>query len=135
MKVFKCEMSLFLMGVKKVARSVVLLIVLVVGLYFVANSITNFTGYFVSELNTEFESCLGNRDIILYVDNYNMMELKKLKTADYLGNIEVSGCILNKFDCAKNGIVEYPTWIIEGQKVVGDIDIFELADYANCDMV
>ena len=123
------------MGVLKVGRSVVLLIVLVVGLYFVANSITSYTGYFVSEVNSEFESCLNDRSIILYVDNYDMMELKKLQAADYLGNVEISGCILNKFDCAKKGITEYPTWIVEGQKVVGDIGVFELADMAGCDMV
>ncbi len=123
------------MGVFKVVRSVVLLIVLVVGLYFVANSITNVTGYFVSEVNSEFEGCLNDRDIVLYVDNYDMMELKELQTADFLGSVEISGCILNKFDCAKKGVSEYPTWIIEGEKVVGDISIFELADMAGCDMV
>lgn len=123
------------MGVSKVGRSVVLLIVLVVGLYFVANSITNLTGYFVSEVNSEFESCLQGKDIVLYVDNYDMMELKDLQTAEYLGSVEISGCILNKFDCAKKGISEYPTWIIEGEMVVGDIGAFELADRAGCDMV
>jgi len=123
------------MGVFKAARSLILLIVLVVGLYFAANSITNYTGFIVSDFHGGFESCLDNKDIKLYVDDYDMVKLKNLKTGEYLGNVEISGCVLNKFSCISAGIVEYPTWIIEGELVEGDIDIFTLADLAGCDMI
>jgi len=55
-----------------------------------------------------------------------------MKTSEYLGNIKISGCVLNKLICIKEGIEEYPTWIIEGKKVKGDIDILELANKAGC---
>lgn len=123
------------MGVRKALRSFVFLLVLVLALYFVANSITNYTGLIVGEVNNEFERCLSEKDIRLYVENYDMAEVKKMKTADYLGSVDVSGCVLNKIDCIQEGVAEYPTWIINGEKVVGDIDIFNLADLAECEMV
>ena len=123
------------MGVWKVGRSLLLLILLVVGLYFVANSITNYTGYIIGGDESYFESCLKGKDIVLYVENYDIVELKKMKTAEFLGSVEVSGCVLNKVDCLSESITSYPTWIIEGVKVQEDIDIFKLADLADCEMV
>jgi len=123
------------MGVKKALRSFVFLIVLVLALYFIANSITNYTGLIVGEINTEFERCLNEKDIRLYVEDYDMTKLKKFKTAEYLGSVEISGCVLNKIDCIKEGVIEYPSWVIEGESVVGDIEIYDLADLADCDMV
>ena len=63
------------------------------------------------------------------------MKLNQMQTADLLNNVEISGCVLNKIACLREGIVDYPTWIIDGEKVVGDIDVFRLADLAGCEMI
>jgi hypothetical protein len=112
-----------------------LLVVLVLVFYFVANSITSFTGFIVSELDSDFENCLQKKDIVLYVDNYDVMKLREMKTSDYLGSVKVSGCVLNKLSCIREGITVYPTWVINGEKVEGDIDLYKFADLAGCDLV
>ncbi len=119
----------------KVARSFLFLIVLVLALYFIANSITSHTGMIVENIGSHFENCLEEKDIVLYVEDYDVMELKEMQTSEFLGNVEISGCVLNRVACIREGVSEYPTWVIEGKKVVGDIDVFKLADLAGCEMV
>tara|TARA_Y100000310_G_C20604558_1_gene774829 strand:- start:1080 stop:1451 length:372 start_codon:yes stop_codon:yes gene_type:complete len=123
------------MGMKRVAISFVLLVAIVLVLYYSANLITSHTGYFISELDSEFELCLKEKDVKLYVDDYDIIKLKELQTGDYLSSVEISGCIMNKIDCIREGIFEYPAWVIDGEKVEGDISVFELADLAGCEMV
>lgn len=120
------------MVVLKALRSFILLIFLVLAFYFIAHFIGSYTGHMVLELDKDLESCLKEKDITLYIENYDMIKLKDMKTSEYLSNIKISGCVLNKLICIKEGIDEYPTWIIEGKKIKGDIDIFELADKADC---
>ncbi len=120
------------MVVLKALRSLVLLIFLVFAFYFIANFIGSYTGHMVLELDKDLESCLKEKDITLYIEDYDMIKLKDMKTSEYLSNIKISGCVLNKLICIKEGIEEYPTWIIEGKKVKGDIDILELANKAGC---
>ena len=123
------------MGVLKVLRAFAFLVVLVLALYFVANSITSHTGFIVGEVSSSFEGCLKDKDIRLYVEDYDVMKLRELKTTEFLGSVELSGCVLNKIECLKEGVIEYPTWVIEGKKIEGDIDVFRLADEAGCEMV
>lgn len=124
-----------MMGVLKAVRSLVLLVLLVVGLYVVAHSITKYTGYVVSDSSSEFDRCLKTKNISLYVEDYDIEVLQNLKAADYLVDVDISGCVLNRIDCMRDNVIDYPTWVIGDVKIVGDIDVYTLADVADCEMV
>ena len=123
------------MGISKVIRSFIILIILVLAFYYITNSITSTTGYLISDTNTEFENCLKEKDVKLFVEDYNIKKLEDLKSSEYLSYIDIVGCPLNQITCMREGITNYPTWIIEGQKAEGDIDTFRLADLAGCYLI
>jgi Sec-independent protein secretion pathway component TatC len=114
----------------KVIRTFIFLVLLVLVLYFFAKSITNYTGF--SILEDKFESCLREKDIDLYVKDFD--SLNNLKTLDYISYFEVHRC-KNRLSCMDENISEYPTWIIEDKKFIGNVDIFELADITGCEMI
>ncbi|MEK6914569.1 MAG: hypothetical protein AABW83_02855 [Nanoarchaeota archaeon] len=117
--------------IKKVLRSFILLILIVLSFYFILKSISDYTGFSISEEN-KFENCLREKDIELYVKDFN--QLKEIKTFDYLDYFKVYRC-KNRLNCINKNISEYPTWIIEGRNFLGDIDIFRLSDITNCEMI
>ena len=77
----------------KVLTSAIALIVLVVIFYFIANAITTYTGYFVTDekINkpTNFQLCLEEQDITLYINSANskktLENLTKAGALDSLG--------------------------------------------------
>ena len=115
----------------KVIRTFIFLVLLVLVLYFLAKSITNYTGFSISE-ESKFESCLREKNIDLYVLDFD--DLNNMKTSNYGNYFNIYRC-KNRLSCMNENISEYPTWIIEDKKFIGNIDIFELADITNCEMI
>jgi len=104
--------------------------------YIVTNAITKFTGYSISgELNLEedFRSCIEDKDINLYINSRDSKEtLKKIYLSDYLNNIKIINCEKNVDNCIINEINNFPTWIINGNKIEKDLSMIELEDYSGC---
>ncbi len=114
-----------------------MLTVLVVIFYFVASAITKYTGFsvVVNVEKKDFNKCLEEKEIVLYINSNNPIEtLDDFETKDFLGNVEVFNCLLNKFDCINRGIDYFPTWVIDDEKISGDISIDVLAKVSGCDV-
>ncbi len=118
---------------KSILISLLIIVVLVVGFYFVTYGVTQFTGRTVSDDSTGFEKCLMSKKLILYINTINSdIELKNTGLIDYLQYFKIQNCFINSIPCSNNNIEIFPTWIIEGKQVVGKLTVSELAEYSGC---
>ncbi len=123
---------------KKVTRNVGILIIILIILfflfYFITNIITKYTGFFIIDFDKNFETCLKEKTIILYI-NSNAPEktLSNLEIKDYLENIKIFNCLRNNEYCYNKNINYFPTWFIEGKKIEGDVSLEFLADVTECE--
>ncbi|MEK6873037.1 MAG: hypothetical protein AABW90_03425 [Nanoarchaeota archaeon] len=119
--------------IDNIGTLIILLIIFVTVFYFIASFITKYTGFFVINPDKNFETCLKEKTILVYI-NSNAPEktLENFETKDYLEYINIFNCIRNKEYCSNKKINYFPTWFIEGKTVYGDIKIEELAVIAGC---
>ncbi len=119
---------------KSILISLLILVVLVTGFYFISFGITHFTGRAVSGDTTMFEKCLMNKKLFLYINTVNSdAELKNTGLVEYLQYFKIHNCFIDNIPCIDNNIREFPTWIIEGKQVVGRLTESELAEYTLCE--
>src|SRR3989344_7275788 len=121
----------------KVLTSAIALIVLVVIFYFIANAITTYTGYFVTDekINkpTNFQLCLEEQDITLYINSANSKKtLENLELFKYLNYISIINCNINNKPCITDKVSKFPAYIINGNKIEEAINIFKLSDLSGC---
>jgi len=109
-------------------------IVLVLVFYFIANTITKFTGYVVAEpLDNEFAACLEEKDVTLYINTEDPEEiLKNSKVIEYLKNIKIMNCQRNPESCEELGIITFPTWLVNNQIIAGELSLEDLSKYSAC---
>lgn len=111
-------------------------IVLVTGFYLITNAITKYTGFFVASeaRDSDFEKCLKEQDITLYVNTENMAEsLKKSQLVDYLKDVKIMNCA--SASCSQNGVNSFPSWTINGKVINKDINFDELSEYSGCKLI
>lgn len=109
--------------------------VLLLSFYFITGAITKYTGYSVSddERHTDFENCLREQDIVLYINSKDAMEtLESIEVQDHLDDIKIFNCLRNNEYCVERDIDSFPTWTINGKVINRDINVFELADFSGC---
>ncbi len=116
------------------------LILLVAVFQFTTYSITKYTGYFLNDMifnkPSDFEVCLDNRDVTLYINSENPSKtLANINLDKYLDNIKIMNCLRDNQACLRKGVVSFPTWIIRDIKIEKDISVYELADYSGCDLI
>ena len=118
---------------KKVLIALIVLIFLVVIFYFITSIITKYTGFFVIDYNKNFQSCLKEKTIIVYI-NSNAPEktLENFEAKDYLENINIFNCLRDKEYCNNQNINYFPTWFIDDRKIEGDISLEVLAKASGC---
>ena len=122
---------------KRVFTTATALVVLVVVLYFVTDAITAHTGYFVTAdvLNepSDFETCLTEQDITLYINSGDSKTtLQGSEALVYLDYVKIVNCFNNNQPCVEAGIGLFPTWVINENKIEENINIFKLSDLSNC---
>lgn len=122
------------MKIFKTVRNLLLLIILILIFYLITYSITKYTGFIVSDFSNEFANCLSEKNIEMYLDNNYMDNLDFLNTIQYIDNIRIIDCSLNKSLCLEKGIKEYPSWLINNKKLEGNINLYELSDFSGCDI-
>src|SRR3989344_6221444 len=113
------------------------IVLLVAFFYFVTSTITKTTGYFVSDdtINklTDFEACLNEQDINLYINSADSDKtLREIDAVEYLDYAKIMNCYDDNKDCVANRVMTFPTWIINNKKVEKDISVFELSDNSGC---
>jgi hypothetical protein len=117
-----------------ILTTLIVLTLLLFSFYFIANTITKYTGHIVMEKESEVE-CLENNSIELFINSPNPInDMEELKIKKYLGNVKVSNCLTNSKLCEKNNIGSYPTWIINNKKVLGDITPEYFAKTTGCEL-
>jgi hypothetical protein len=111
-------------------------IVLVLGFFFITDSITKHTGFSISESKEDdFGSCLKEQGISLYINTDDSAKtLKKMILFDYLQYFQITNCLNNNQECLKNNIDSFPTWAINGDKINRDINLNELSEYSGCNL-
>ena len=109
-------------------------VLLLLVFYFISYSITKYTGLSVSDPKADnFESCIKEKDITLYINTENLAEtLRKVELMNYLKDIKIMNCLRNNQACAEKGVSFFPTWIIEDNKIEGDILISDLTKFSGC---
>lgn len=112
-------------------------IVLVLGFFFITDSITKHTGFSISESKEDdFGFCLKEQGINLYINTDEPAKtLKKMILFDYLQYFQITNCLINNQECLKNNVNSFPTWVINGDKINKDINLNELSEYSGCKLI
>jgi len=113
----------------------IFLSLLIIIFYLVTNLITKYTGLSITDVfDNTFEKCLKNQDITLYINSYNVEEtLNSFETKDYFNNIKIFNCLINKEYCINN-INYFPSWVINGEIIEGDIALDVLEEISGCEL-
>ncbi|MBT4135990.1 hypothetical protein HOD75_01335 [archaeon] len=121
---------------KRVLITAIIGIVLVAGFYLITSNITKYTGYSISpEKNDDFEKCLIEKDITVYINvnsDVALDSLQELKLERHLKYFEIVNCVNDNSICEENGVGIYPSWIINDRKIDKDISFQELTEYSGC---
>jgi len=121
---------------KKILITVIVGIVLIIAFYFITNAITKYTGFFVSEVKSpdeDFNTCLKDQDITLYVNTEDIAStLKDIQLFDKLENFKIKNCLRDNQECSEKGVNSFPSWIINNIQINRDISFDELSEYSGC---
>lgn len=121
-------------GMKWVVISGIVLIVLVAGFYIILNNISNsYSGLSIYQnKDAELEKCMQNQDLNVYVSS-NLDEFAvKSNIAGYLHYFKIFDCAQNNALCTENMISENVVFIINNQRISGDIDEQQLKQLTGC---
>jgi len=124
----------------RVLVTIGILIGLLVVFFFITGSITKVTGLFISEnvfsKEDMFMKCLEERDIALYLNSENVdVTLSDVESFDFLSGVDIFNCAENNQVCVEKGVNDFSkkfVWIIEGEKVLGDVGVEELSELSGC---
>ena len=121
---------------KRILITAIIGIVLIAGFFVITEAITRYTGYAVSEPQDDFELCLNEQEIILYINSLDPSEtLGNLQTKEYLGSYKIINCARDNSECIGGLIQSFPTWIIKDQIIAGDISLEELSEFSKCQLI
>jgi len=112
-------------------------IALVLGFFFITDSITKHTGFSISESKEDnLVSCFEEQEISLYINTDEPAKtLKNIILFDYLQDFQIINCLNNNQECLKNNVDSFPTWIINSKKIDRDISLDELSEYSGCKLI
>jgi len=119
---------------KRIFISLGILVALIIGFFAITSAITKYTGYATTDnMQNSSQTCLGKQDIKLYINSANTDDaLRETGLLDYLQYFDIHNCFTNNQPCIENNIDNFPTWIINGKKYVGDISVEQLGQYTGC---
>jgi len=124
------------MGFKKNILITIIIGFILISIFFViTNAITKYTGFLVVDTENNFEECLEERDITLYINTEKVSEtLNNFNLIQYLEYIKIKNCFRDKSSCLNEGIDSFPTLVINGNKIKGDITAEKLSEVSGCNL-
>ncbi len=119
---------------KKVLIVFILLVVLVVCFWLITRAITFYTGYSIKEIENieEFTNCLAEKSELYIGAGCPYCKNQEEIFGDFPGNLKIIDCSLEPEICEEREITFVPTWIINGEKYVGEKNLKELAEITKC---
>lgn len=124
---------------KRILMTIIVGIVLIIAFYFITYNITKHTGFFVSEVKSpedDFNACLNEQDITLYVNTEDLANtLRNIQVFDELENFKIKNCLRDNQECLEKGVTSFPTWAINSKIINRDISFEELSEYSGCKSV
>lgn len=131
-----------MISIKKIGLTVIILIILVIGFYYVTKTISNITGksifgLFVKNPDTEnldaFASCLTEKKVKMYgTDWCHYCQNQKELFGDSFKFINYINCDKKKQECITVGVEGYPTWEINNKLYPGVQQLTKLAELTGC---
>lgn len=126
-------------AIQRVGLTIGIIIVIVLFFYGIARTITNLTGYSVSEHSKEeielFAKCLTDGGAVLYMSGEcRYCEAQKEIFGEGIKYIKIINCVEELEMCAKKEIlfVSVPTWEIDGKLFYGKFSLDKLAQMSGC---
>jgi len=122
---------------KRILVTIIVGIFLVVTFYLITEAISGYTGFFIHEdAENDFEVCLREQDITLYVNTKNLAQtLKNINLIDYLQDFKIKNCLQDNLECEEKNVDSFPTWIINNKEIKKDINFEELKEVSGCELV
>ncbi len=120
---------------KRILITIILGAILVLGFYIITNRITKYTGFSISNDENDFEICLKEQDITLYVNTNNLANSLREIQINNLDNLKIKNCLSDKSFCEEKGVNSFPTWIINNNKIDRDISFIELEEVSGCSLI
>ena len=119
---------------QRVLVTIVVGIIIVMGFFMISKNITKYTGFFITEDEdeTDFIKCLDEQDVVLYVNTNDLSTLQNIELFDYLEYFEIMNCFGNNQPCLEKEVDSFPFWIINNEKIRGDIDFEKLKEVSGC---
>lgn len=121
---------------RKIILTSLLIVIITLALYIITKTISNLTGFSIADptgSKAGVTECLKQKDITLFINSQNPMdELNKIKAQEILTLIKIVNCNKNTYFCSENLIAEYPTYVIETNKIVKDLTYEELVGLSGC---
>jgi hypothetical protein len=120
--------------VNKVFLGIISAIVIVAFLFVVTEMIIiPSKGFIAQDSYMDFQTCIRQKEVVLYINTNNPSQiLGNLQVVSSLNHIKIKNCYNAKSECDSLGLSKFPSWIINGQKVEGDINEDILAKYSGC---
>lgn len=108
--------------------------IIIISFFMVTSAITKYTGFSISIKDEGFESCLERKDVALYVNTNNVDKtLKNIELSHYSEYFDVINCLEDNIACLDKGVDSFPSWVINGELVKSDINLYKLKGLSNCD--
>ncbi|MBR9704139.1 hypothetical protein GOV12_01915 [Candidatus Pacearchaeota archaeon] len=109
-------------------------IILITVFYFITSAISQFTGYVViDDSGDDFKDCLKENKIILFINSKDILNsLNNIQVEEYLDSVKIKNCNTDNSECLDNGVINFPFWIINKNKIHNDITVRELSEYTGC---
>ena len=127
----------------KIVISVIILIVLTAGFYYVTRTISAVTGKGIlggiikeDETNIDrFAKCLSEKRIILFInEGCSYCAKQKEIFGNSIGYIDIVRCEEYGGSCTENEVDGVPTWLINEKKYVGVQSLERLSELSGCQL-
>lgn len=117
---------------KKVILTLGVAVLIIAGLWFIANSITRYTGYSVIENSDEFAKCLADNSVLYSREGCSHCANQKAMFGESLKYLNIVECSENLDLCISKNLDGVPAWEIKGQIYYGVQDLEMLSELTGC---
>ena len=109
-------------------------IILIVGLWLIAEAITTYTGYAINENVDEFAECVGENSVLYFSPTCSHCIRQKKMFGTSVSYLNMVDCTLERELCSEKQLAGVPAWEINGEIHYGVQDFDILSDLTGCEV-